>query len=147
MLVYLLYMLVFLTKEDQLLSQQVSPNFAVFTSESRHATPPFHTRSSSSSQPSGFTSTQSVGPVHVPALEPTGPVPIPGHYGICQHPLPSLHAAQHRHCASAAAQITAHCCGAPPLPSRSSTQGETQGFFCVNKAFIWHHKHLKEGQS
>ncbi len=117
MLVYLLYMLVFLAKEEQLLSQQVSPehfgfilgsDFFLFFIYSFFFLLPL--------QLPGFASAQSVGPIHLTALAPTGPVLIPGHSGICQHPLPSHPPAQCWFCASVAAEITAQCCWAPPPP-------------------------------
>lgn len=94
MLVYLLYMLVFLAKEEQLLSQQVSAEHFGFTLRSDFCPFFIHPSFFSPPQRPGLTSTQSVGPIHLSALAPTGPVLIPGHSGICQHSLPSLPLAQ-----------------------------------------------------
>lgn len=78
MLVYLLYMLVFLAKEEQLLSQQVSvesftcfnlPMFIYF-----NCILPLFT---------GLTSAEPFGPVYLSALASAGPDLIPGHSGIC----------------------------------------------------------------
>lgn len=90
MLVYLLYMLVFLAKEEQILSQQVRPQHV--SHNGRVALPLLH-KFFLPPQPPGLPSTQSVGPVHLSSLAPTGPVLIPGHSGVCQHPLPPLSAA------------------------------------------------------
>lgn len=91
MLVYLLYMLVFLAKEEQILSQQVSPRGD--SRKGRGCPPPLLHEFILPPQPPGLPSTQSVGPVHLSSLAPTGPVLIPGHSGVCQHPLPPLSAA------------------------------------------------------
>lgn len=106
MLVYLLYMLVFLAKEEQILSQQVSPEYFWLHITVRPLGPSswiifFHP------PPPGLPSAESIGPVHLSALAPAGPVLIPGHSGICRHTLSSLRAAQCWFCASAAAEITA----------------------------------------
>lgn len=93
MLVYLLYMLVFLAKEEQILNRQVRPEYIMFHIRVRNNFLLFHSFSFSFPQPPGLPSTQSVGPVHLSSLAPTGPVLIPSHSGVCQHPLPSLFAA------------------------------------------------------
>lgn len=94
MLVYLLYMLVFLAKEEQILSQQVSPEYIMFHIRVRDSFSLFHSFFFFfPPQPPGLPSTQSVGPIRLSSLAPTGPVLIPGHSGVCQHPLPSLFAA------------------------------------------------------
>lgn len=106
MLVYLLYMLVFLAKEEQLLSQQVSPEYLTYDSDL--FSPPcsfiFHYILPLLT---GLPSVESFGSVHLSALASAGPILIPGHTGICQHPLPSLFVAQCWFCTSAATEITA----------------------------------------
>lgn len=83
MLVYLLYMLVFLAKEEQLLNKQASPEYFGFTSGSDFFPLLHSSYFSFPLQPPGLPSAQFTGPVHLFALAPTGPVLIPGHSGIC----------------------------------------------------------------
>lgn len=78
MLVYLLYMLVFLAKEDQLLSQHVSPE-----SFSHQISSFLYLFMFIFLQPAGLPSAQSFGAVHISALASTGSVLIPEHSGIC----------------------------------------------------------------
>lgn len=84
MLVYLLYMLVFLAKEEQLLSQQVRLDYFEIRSESKSSLRcSFISYNFSQYQLPGLSSAQSAGPVHLSALETARPVVIPGHSGIC----------------------------------------------------------------
>lgn len=96
MLVYLLYMLVFLAKEEQIVSQPV---------RRRGSKIKFHISVRQSSlHPlfffyicflplAGLPSAQSAGPGHLSPLVPAGPLLIPGRPGLRQHPLPPLSAA------------------------------------------------------
>lgn len=89
MLVYLLYMLVFLAKEEQMLSRKVSPHQG---SCIQHFTLAFLCLLIIGAFVScpGFPSIQSFGAVHFSTLPPSGPFQLPGHSGLCQHPLPCI---------------------------------------------------------
>lgn len=89
MVVYLLYMLVFLAKEEEFLSQKVCPHLC------GGFLPPFSITHDFFFLPQlpGLPSTQSFGPVQLSSLASVGLFLIPGHSGLCQYPLPSLCAA------------------------------------------------------
>lgn len=127
MLVYLLYMLVFLAKEEQIVSQQVrwrgsKIKFHIIVRKS--SLHPFFFFYIFFLPLAGLPSAQSAGPGHFSPLAPAGPLLIPGRPGLRQHPLPPLSAALLRFSISAAAQVGAQRRRAPPPRHRASTQGK-----------------------
>lgn len=111
MLVYLLYMLVFLAKEEQMLSRKVRPHYGtVLLDPGFYPCFPFiHSLLVPffPAEPPGLPSLQSFGPVHFSTLPPSGPVQLPGHSGLCQHPLSCVFVTLWWFCISAASEIAA----------------------------------------